>query len=171
MIVGTVKNWYTARMEKSRPSREISLEYSAIHQTMALIGERWTLCVLSEAFAGVCRFDEMREHLGIASNILSNRLQRLVTHGILEPIPYKEKGRRTRNEYQLTRKGLELLPALVALIQWGDHYMPDAALTSVVMLHAECEQEVHVEIVCANHHRIDNAHHLKRVIDLALPEA
>ena len=148
---------------------ESSLEHSSVHQALTVIGDRWTLCVLSEAFSGVRRFDEMKEHLGIASNILSNRLARLVRHNIIEQVPYKEEGRRTRNEYQLTRKGLDLLPALVALIQWGDRYMPDESITSATMIHADCSQEVHVEIVCADGHKVGSVQYLKRYIQLSSP--
>lgn len=150
---------------------ESSLEHSSVHHALTVIGDRWTLCVLSEAFSGVRRFDEMKEHLGIASNILSNRLARLVKHDILEQVPYKEEGRRTRYEYQLTRKGLDLLPALVALIQWGDRYMPDESITAATMIHADCNQAVHVEIVCADGHKVDSVQYLKRYIQLsASPE-
>lgn len=156
-------------MEKSINPSESSFEHSSVVPTLAVIGERWTLCVLSEAFSGVRRFDEMREHLGIASNILSNRLNRLLRHDILEQVPYKEEGRRMRYEYQLTRKGLDLLPALVALIQWGDHYMPDPSIASATMVHADCGQEIHIEIVCADGHKIESVHQLKRIVQVASP--
>lgn len=156
-------------MEKSDSTIRSSLEHSSVHHALVVIGDRWTLCVLSEAFTGVRRFDEMKEHLGIASNILSNRLARLVKQDILEQVPYKEEGRRTRYEYQLTRKGLDLLPALVALIQWGDYYMPDASITSATMIHADCDQEVHVEIVCSDGHKINSIQYLKRYIQLSIP--
>ncbi len=154
-------------MDNVTYSTASSLEHNSIHNALAVIGDRWSLCVLSEAFTGVRRFDEMREHLGIASNILSNRLTRLVTHEILEQVPYKEEGRRTRYEYQLTGKGRDLLPALLALIQWGDRYMPDPSILAATTVDADCGQEVHVEIICANGHTIDNFHQLKRIVQIA----
>lgn len=163
-IVEDTGTWYTEDMEKSTHSEESSFEHTSIHHTLTVIGDRWTLCVLSEAFLGVHRFDEMRDHLGIASNILSNRLTRLVNHNILEQVPYKEEGRRMRSEYHLTRKGRDLLPALVALIQWGDHYMPDPSIASATMIHTDCGQEVHVEIVCADGDTIKSVKHLKRIV-------
>jgi DNA-binding HxlR family transcriptional regulator len=169
VIVEGIRTWYTGDMEKSINPVESSFEHSSIHNTLAVIGDRWTLCVLSEAFSGIRRFDEMREHLSIASNILSNRLTRLVNYDILEQVPYKEGGRRTRYEYRLTRKGLDLLPALVALIQWGDHYMPDSSITSATMIHADCGQEVHVEINCANGHTLKSVTHLKRIVQVSSP--
>ena len=166
-IVEEVRTWYTEDMEKLTHPLESTLEHSSIHNTLAAIGERWTLCVLSEAFSGVRRFDEMREHLSIASNILSNRLTRLVKHNILEQVPYKEAGRRTRYEYQLTRKGLDLLPALIALIQWGDNYMPDASIVAANTTHTDCNGPVHVEIICVNGHKVESFHHLKRIVEVA----
>lgn len=146
---------------------QTSFEHNSIVEVLEVIGDRWTLCVLSEAFNGVRRFADMRDHLGIASNILSNRLARLVRHEVLEQLPYKETGKRTRYEYQLTAKGLALLPALVALIQWGDHYMPTASIVSASLVRAECNQEVHLEIVCADGHRVESIGELKRIVRLA----
>jgi DNA-binding HxlR family transcriptional regulator len=84
------------------------------------MGERWSFMILRAAFNGVHHFEEFLGALGIARNILSNRLARLVEHGIMkrEPLPDD----RRKIEYRLTPKGLDLLPAMLALRQWGEKY-------------------------------------------------
>jgi DNA-binding HxlR family transcriptional regulator len=85
---------------------------------LELIGERWSLLIVRDVFRGKRRFDEIQESLGIARNVLTNRLQRLVDEGILERRPYSE--RPPRHEYFLTEAGLDLWPVLVAMLGWGD---------------------------------------------------
>lgn len=89
-------------------------------QALEVMGERWSFMILRAAFNGLCHFEEFLSALGIARNILSNRLSKLVGHGILmrETCPDD----RRKVEYRLTEKGLDLLPALLALKQWGEKY-------------------------------------------------
>jgi DNA-binding HxlR family transcriptional regulator len=84
------------------------------------MGERWSFMILRAAFNGLHHFEEYLTELGIARNILSNRLARLVENGIMkrEPLP----GDRRKIEYRLTDKGFALLPAMLALRQWGEKY-------------------------------------------------
>lgn len=116
-------------------------------KALEVIGEHWTLLVLREAFYGVRRFEEMREHLGVARNILTQRLNALVEQEILQKVPYQEAGQRTRYEYQLSRKGATLLPALMALTQWADEYMPHPKGRPLALRHRESGQAVRVEFV------------------------
>lgn len=87
---------------------------------LEVMGERWSFMILRAAFNGLHHFEEFLGALGIARNILSNRLARLVEHGIMkrEPLPDD----RRKIEYRLTGKGLDLLPAMLALRQWGEKY-------------------------------------------------
>src|ERR671929_524192 len=94
----------------------------SIARSMAVLGERWTLVILREAFMRARRFEDYQQGTGIARNILTDRLNKLVEHGILERRPYAEHPGRTLYEYRLTDKGLDLYPVLVALMQWGDRY-------------------------------------------------
>ena len=88
-----------------------------------MVGERWTLLVVRDALLGLRRFDEFLDSLGIARNVLSNRLQTLVEHGVFERVRYQE--RPERFEYRLTPRGGELATAVIALMQWGDrHFAP-----------------------------------------------
>jgi DNA-binding HxlR family transcriptional regulator len=87
---------------------------------LEVMGERWSFMILRASFNGLRHFEEFQNQLGIARNILSNRLQRLVENGILEREPCPEDRRRV--EYRLTEKGIDLLPAMIALRQWGEKY-------------------------------------------------
>jgi len=95
----------------------------SIARALEVVGERWTLLIIRDVFSGRRRFDELQESLGIARNVLTNRLNRLVDEGILERVRYSE--RPQRFEYRLTAKGRELYVALTALRQWGDKHLSD----------------------------------------------
>jgi DNA-binding HxlR family transcriptional regulator len=107
----------------------------SIARTLELIGERWTILIVREAFLGTRRFDDFQRRVGLARNVLQTRLERLVEEGILRRVLYQE--RPPRYEYRLTRKGTDLWPVLVALLRWGDrHAAPDGA--PIVLEHAGC---------------------------------
>jgi DNA-binding HxlR family transcriptional regulator len=87
---------------------------------LEVMGERWSFMILRAAFNEVRHFEEFLTELGIARNILSDRLGKLVGHGVLKREPMPEDRRKI--EYRLTDKGLDLLPAMLALRQWGERY-------------------------------------------------
>ena len=93
----------------------------SLANALNLIGEWWTILILREAFFGSCRFEDFQKHLGIARNILTARLKKLVDSGILERVPIKQGAK--RHEYRLTEMGRDLYPTLVTLTQWGDRWM------------------------------------------------
>lgn len=92
----------------------------SIARPLSFLGERWAVLVLRDLFLGRRRFDEIQDSLGVASNVLSQRLATLVEEGIVERRRYSEHPERF--EYRLTQKGLDLQPVLLALLRWGDHY-------------------------------------------------
>jgi DNA-binding HxlR family transcriptional regulator len=96
----------------------------SIERGLAVFGDRWTVLILRDAFLGTSRFGEFRRRLGIASDMLAERLDHLVDQGILAREPYQEPGRRVRHSYQLTPKGQDLKVVLGAMQQWGDQYLP-----------------------------------------------
>ena len=96
----------------------------SIARTLGVVGERWTLLILREAFLGASRFAEFRERLGVAPDVLSDRLATLVEFGVMSREPYREPGARSRFAYRLTPAGHELRLVLSALQQWGDEYLP-----------------------------------------------
>jgi DNA-binding HxlR family transcriptional regulator len=98
-----------------------------IARSIDVVGEWWTILILRDAFRGMRRFDEFQASLGIARNLLSRRLKRLVDAGILEKRPYSE--RPLRHEYRLTEKGRALHPVLMLLMAWGNRWAPRAQST------------------------------------------
>src|SRR5580658_7580337 len=107
----------------------------AIGAAVGIIGERPTFLLLREAFNGVRRFDDMQRRTGMPRQVLSDRLARLVTEGLLRKVPYRESGQRRRDEYRLTDKGLDLYPVLVALMAWGDRYAASPEGPQVLLRH------------------------------------
>lgn len=117
----------------------------SIAATLDVIGDRWTLLVLRDLFRGVRRFSDLVDDLGIAKNLLSDRLKRLVEHGVVEKVPYQD--RPVRYEYRLTAKGAELSPALIALMRWGDEwYAPGEP--PVVLVHDACGTPLEQHVQC-----------------------
>lgn len=102
-------------------NRDYDGQNCSIARALEVVGERWTLLIVRDAFLGLRRFDEFQESLGIARNVLTDRLNRLVDEEILERVPYSER----RYEYQLTKKGRDLNIALAGLRQWGDKYISE----------------------------------------------
>jgi DNA-binding HxlR family transcriptional regulator len=101
--------------------RDYADQDCSIAGTLEVVGERWTFLIVRDAFIGLRRFDEFQRSLGIARNVLTDRLNRLVQDGILERVRYSE--RPERYEYVLTDKGRDLRVALAALRQWGDTHL------------------------------------------------
>jgi DNA-binding HxlR family transcriptional regulator len=117
----------------------------SIAGTLELVGERWTLLILRDAFLGTRRFDDFQRNLGVARNILQARLQRLVEEGVLRRERYQE--RPERFDYRLTRKGVDLWPVIVALMKWGDKYSAPNG-SPVVLRHKGCGGELDDHRIC-----------------------
>jgi len=107
----------------------------SIARALELVGERWTLLILRDAFLGIRRFDDFQRDLGIARNVLRDRLERLVEEGVLERRPYQE--RPLRHEYRLTEKGVDLWPVLVSLVHFGDRWYAPGGPPRLIV-HAGC---------------------------------
>jgi DNA-binding HxlR family transcriptional regulator len=117
----------------------------SVAKTLELIGERWTVLILREIYFGRRRFDEMAGGLGIARNVLTQRLQRLQEEGVLTKHRYQE--RPERFEYRLTEKGLDLWPVLVTMMQFGDrYYAPDGP--PIVLTHTDCGGTLDEHRIC-----------------------
>jgi DNA-binding HxlR family transcriptional regulator len=121
-------------------------EHCSIARTLEIVGERWTLLVLREAFVGIRRFDQMQQHLGIARNILADRLRTLVAHGILEQVQYQD--RPARYEYRLTEKGIDLYPALIMIMAWGDKYAASRRGPAIALEHKSCGHMTTLAVAC-----------------------
>ncbi|HEX8082707.1 MAG TPA: helix-turn-helix domain-containing protein [Solirubrobacteraceae bacterium] len=108
----------------------------SVARALEIIGERWTILILRDAFLGVRRFDDFQRSLGVARNVLNARLQRLVEAGVLERQLYQE--RPARHEYRLTERGRDLWPALFSLMQWGDRHLPGDTGPPLAVEHRGC---------------------------------
>jgi DNA-binding HxlR family transcriptional regulator len=121
-------------------------------RALELVGERWSLLILrNAAFAGHTRFSEFERRLGIAPNILASRLESFVAAGLMDVRPNAQ--HKGQNEYVLTEKGRDFVPALVALTRWGDRWSaPDGP--PIVYEHEKCGGEIQLELRCPACHQI-----------------
>ena len=138
--------------------RDYEGQNCSIARTLELVGERWSLLIIRDCFRGLRRFDQFQASLGIATNVLSSRLDRLVEAGIVERVRYQE--RPDRYEYRLTDRGRELRIPLIALMHWGDRYLaPDGP--PLVVEHATCGGAVVEQLVCSGCGEPVAAHELR----------
>lgn len=117
----------------------------SIAASLDIVGDRWTILILRDAFRGLRRFDEFRRDLDIPRAVLADRLRRLVEAGVLVKRVYQE--RPVRHEYRLTRMGIELSPILVALMQWGDRWLSEDGAPTL-LVHEPCGTEVDLGFHC-----------------------
>jgi DNA-binding HxlR family transcriptional regulator len=118
----------------------------SVAQCLEVVGEWWSMLLIRDAFLGIHRFDDFQARLGIARNVLAQRLVKLVDAGILERRPYQENP--PRYDYVLTDKGRDLWPVLTAMRQWGDrHAAPDGPPVRVV--HRGCGKVSDFVLTCA----------------------
>lgn len=119
----------------------------SIAQNVDIIGDRWNVMLIRDAFMGVRRFEDFANDLGIARNILSNRLERLVAAGVFETVQYQEHP--PRDEYRLTEKGKDLMDVMLALWRWGDRWSPPTGdLRQLV--HLDCGKPTYIVAACAH---------------------
>lgn len=127
--------------------RDYAGQNCSLARALEILGERWTLLIVRDAFLGVRRFDAFGRRLGIAPNVLSKRLQTLVDGGVLERRLYEE--RPPRHEYVLSERGRELFPVLVGLMGWGDRHLAPAG-APVVLRHRGCGGVLAGAAVCGD---------------------
>lgn len=119
----------------------------SIARTLEIVGEWWTPLILRDVILGVNRFDDMQRDLGIARNVLTDRLDALVEGGILERQVYQE--RPLRQEYALTEKGRDLAPVLLAMMAWGDRWTAGDEGAPVQLHHESCGEFMTPEVRCS----------------------
>ncbi len=128
-------------LQRTYPDQVCSLA-----RALEVLGERWTLLIVRDALLGVTRFDDLLRSLGVARNILTDRLRRLVDAGVLERVEYQQ--RPPRSEYRLTPSGRELGIAVVALMHWGDRHLAGPEGPPRLTQHRQCGGPVDVRLVC-----------------------
>jgi DNA-binding HxlR family transcriptional regulator len=126
---------------------KLSREDCSLARSLAVIGDRWTLLVLREAFLRTRRFDEFEARLKIARRVLSERLALLVDEGILEKRPYQDNP--PRHEYRLTEKGLELYPVIISLVHWGDKHDAGKKGPPLLHTHKTCGHDFRSVLTCS----------------------
>ncbi len=128
--------------------QELDQEPCSLARTLAVVGDRWTLLILRDAFLGVRRFEAFQNRLGVTRHVLSDRLRKLVEHAVLEKSVYQE--RPLREEYRLTRRGRELHPVIVHLVQWGDRHLADERGAPLFHIHRGCGHRLRATMTCAD---------------------
>lgn len=118
----------------------------SIAQALDVVGEWWTLLVIRDAFQGVRRFEDFQSRLGIARNVLTDRLGRLVEENILERRLYQS--RPDRYEYRLTDKGRDLYPVIIGLLRWGDKWAMGKQGPPMVLTHQACGHDATPVLAC-----------------------
>ena len=118
----------------------------SVARALSVLGERWTLLIIRDAFRGTRRFDDFQTSLGVTRHRLSERLKKLVAEGVLTRVPYQDKP--VRYEYRLTRKGLALYPILMTLSQWGDDWMDDGNGPPQYYRHSACGKTTRPVLSC-----------------------
>ena len=119
---------------------------SPIDDTLRIVGDRWSILIVRAGLRGIRRFDDLCSDLGIARPILTERLRRLVAHGVMETRRYSE--RPPRHEYWLTQKGLALSPVLLTMAEWGDRHVYGRGHSPVLFSHKTCGCEFHPVLAC-----------------------
>ena len=126
---------------------EIDQQVCSVARALSVVGERWTLLILRDAFMGTRRFDKFQHNLGITRHRLSERLGKLVDQGVLTKVPYHD--RPVRYEYRLTRKGLALYPVMMELAQWGNEWADDGNGPPVTYHHRRCGHTARPVMSCS----------------------
>jgi DNA-binding HxlR family transcriptional regulator len=131
-----------------------------VASVLDVVGDRWALLVVREVALGLRRFDEILAATGMPRGVLSDRLHRLTTAGILTTRPYRIPGSRARVEYTLTEAGVDLLPVLSALSDWGERHLSPDAMPSIVYRHGGCGGRVTASLRCECGEPADPHHRL-----------
>lgn len=128
-------------------SRGYAGQNCSIARALEVVGERWTLLLVRDMLLGITRFEDFQRHLGMATNVLTDRLSLLVDEGVVIRDPYQE--RPERFHYRLTAKGRELYSVIGALMAWGDrHYAPDGP--PLLLGHEACGGSPAQAVTCAD---------------------
>jgi DNA-binding HxlR family transcriptional regulator len=124
----------------------------SIEKTMEVMGTKSAMLIMREAYYGTTRFDDFAQRVGITKAAASARLAELVELGLLARRPYREPGQRTRDEYVLTEAGIDFMPVVWAMFEWGQRHLPSRR--RLRLTHLNCGADVSVEIRCAADHPV-----------------
>jgi DNA-binding HxlR family transcriptional regulator len=130
------------------PKQAFSDIACSIARAVDLVGQRWTPLILRDMFVGMTRFEDFRRDLGVASNILAERLADLEKNGVVTRRQYQSKP--ARHEYLLTEKGRDLYPVIATLLAWGDKWLAGPEGPPALIVHADCGHVTTAKTVCAD---------------------
>lgn len=119
----------------------------SIARAFSLLGESWTSLIIRDVYCGIVRFDDLCEDLGIARSVLSRRLARLVEAGVLRRERYSDT--HPRDEYRLTPMGLDLVPAVMAVMAWGDRWLDEGGGPPARLRHDHCGRDTVPTVCCS----------------------
>jgi DNA-binding HxlR family transcriptional regulator len=123
-----------------------------IEKTMDLVGTKSAMLIMREAYYGTSRFEDFRRRVGLSRAVTSARLTELVAAGLLERRSYKEPSRRSRDEYLVTEAGVDFMPVVWAMFEWGRRHLPGSP--ALQLAHRDCGAKATVEICCARGHQV-----------------
>ncbi len=125
---------------------EINKMTCSVARSLSVVGDRWTMLILRDAFLGVRRFEDFQNDLGMTRHRLADRLRKLVADGIMKRVEYAQRPKRF--EYRLTDKGVDLYPVVVALLRWGDRWMAGADGAPIELVHQKCGEHILPAFTC-----------------------
>lgn len=128
-------------------TKQPSVAADSVARTLDIVGDRWSFLILREAFFGVKRFEALQANLGIATNVLSQRLRKLTAAGVFHRAPDPEDGR--KRIYRLTEQGRDLYGVCLSLMAWGDRWLADAEGPPLVLTHRNCGASMRPVVVCS----------------------
>lgn len=135
---------------------EISQQQCSVARSSAVLGDRWSILILSDLFLGVRRFDDFQKRLGLSRTTLTNRLKLLEDHNVVKRHAYLAQP--ARYEYRLTPKGLDLFPVISALVNWGDKYYFDGCTPPILRRHIPCGHDIQPVLSCPECHEVVDPH-------------
>ena len=135
-------------MEQLKHDLSHRFEAESASRTLALLGEKWTLLILREAFFGVRRYGQLVRNLGIPRPTLSTRLRTLADAGLLQRVRYATDP--DRHEYRLTSAGIDLFPSIVTLMRWGDAHLAGPEGAPIALRHSDCGEIADPYLACRN---------------------
>ncbi|CAM2810565.1 transcriptional regulator [Mycobacterium intermedium] len=124
----------------------------AIEKTMTVVGTKSAMLIMREAYYGTTRFDDFARRVGITKAATSARLAELVDLGLLTRRPYQEPGQRSRDEYVLTEAGIDFMPVVWSMFQWGQRHLPGRH--RLRLTHLGCGSDAEVEMRCTEGHLV-----------------
>jgi DNA-binding HxlR family transcriptional regulator len=137
----------------TRNQRPLRPPRDGVELAMDVLSDRWTFLILREGFYGVRRYGQMQRNLGIARNVLADRLRQLVADGMFERVRYRTDP--DWYEYRLTERALDLYPAIIGLMRWADHHLASEAGPDTIgldLIHRTCGHPAEPYLACAHCH-------------------